>query len=84
MPAYLDNAATTRVCLEAAAAALCAMIEEYGNPSSGYALGRAAADTLARHRAIVADALGCHPEEVFFTSGGTEGDNIAQRARFVC
>lgn len=77
MPVYLDNAATTRVRPEAAQAALRAMTEEYGNPSSGYAPGRAAADALENHRAVVADTLGCKPEEVFFTSGGTEGDNWA-------
>jgi cysteine desulfurase len=53
MPAYLDNAATTRVCPEALEAMLHAMTEEYGNPSSGHAPGSAAADALVRHRAIV-------------------------------
>ena len=43
MPAYLDNAATTRVCPEAARAALEVMTEGFGNPSSGHAAGRAAA-----------------------------------------
>jgi cysteine desulfurase len=61
----------------AAAAALQAMTEEYGNPSSGYGLGRAAAAALEAHRATVAKALGCRPGELFFTSGGTEGDNWA-------
>jgi cysteine desulfurase len=54
-----------------------AMTEEYGNPSSGHAPGTAAADALKRHRAIVADALGSGAGEIFFTSGGTEGDNWA-------
>ena len=50
MPIYLDNAATTPVCPEAARAAYEAMTEGYGNPSSGYAIGQAAAveDILAR------------------------------------
>jgi len=77
VPIYLDNAATTRVCPEAAAAALRTMTQEYGNPSSGYASGRDAAGALAHHRATVADALGCNSEEVFFTSGGTESNNWA-------
>ncbi len=77
MPAYLDNAATARVSPGAAAAAIRAMTEEYGNPSSGYEPGRTAAAALERHRAAVADALGCAGEELFFTSGGTEGDNWA-------
>ena len=80
MPVYLDNAATTRVCPEAARAALEAMTEGYGNPSSGYALGKAAAAALKEHRAAVAGRLGCAPEELVFTSCGTEGDNWAVRA----
>ena len=80
MPVYLDNAATTRVCPEAARAALEAMTEGYGNPSSGYALGQAAAAALKEHRAAVAGRLGCAPEELIFTSCGTEGDNWAIRA----
>ena len=80
MPVYLDNAAPTRVCPEAARAALEAMTEGYGNPSSGYALGQAAAAALKEHRAAVAGRLGCAPEELIFTSCGTEGDNWAVRA----
>ena len=77
---YLDNAATTRVCPEAAQAALEVMTRDFGNPSSRYALGRAAAERLAAGRAVVARALGCRAEEVVFTSCGTEGDNWAIRA----
>ena len=77
---YLDNAATTRVCPEAAQAALEVMTEGFGNPSSRYALGSAAAERLERDRAVVAAALGCLSEEVVFTSCGTEGDNWAIRA----
>ena len=75
MPAYLDNAATTRVCPEAARAALEVMTEGFGNPSSGHAAGRAAAARLAEDRAVVAQRLGCAAEELYFTSCGTEGDN---------
>ncbi|WP_297721278.1 cysteine desulfurase family protein [Intestinimonas sp.] len=77
---YLDNAATTRVCPEAAQAALTAMTEGFGNPSSRYAHGAAAAERLRADRAAVAAAVGCLPEELFFTSCGTEGDNWAVRA----
>ncbi len=77
MAVYLDNAATTRVGEAAAAAALRAMTEEYANPSSPYLAGRQAAAALSAHRETVAGALGCGPEEVFFTSGGTESDNWA-------
>ena len=77
---YLDNAATTRVRPEAAQAALEVMTRDFGNPSTRYALGTAAAERLAADRAVVAQALGCRAEEVFFTSCGTEGDNWAIRA----
>ena len=80
MPIYLDNAATTPVCPEAARAALEAMTEGYGNPSSGYELGRQAARRLEADRAAVAEKLGCAPEELTFTSCGTEGDNWAVAA----
>ena len=80
MPAYLDNAATTRVCPEAARAALEVMTEGFGNPSSGHAAGRAAAARLAEDRAVVAQRLGCAAEELYFTSCGTESDNWAIRA----
>ncbi len=79
MSVYLDNAATTPVCPEAAQAALDTMTVHYGNPSSTHALGREAAKLLARSRAQVSHALGCRPEELVFTSGGSEGDNWAIR-----
>ena len=80
MPIYLDNAATTQTCPEAARAALEVMTEGYGNPSSGYELGRQAARRLEADRAAVAEKLGCAPEELTFTSCGTEGDNWAVAA----
>ena len=77
---YLDNAATTRVCPEAAQAAMAVMTEGFGNPSSRYAHGAAAAERLQADRATVAAAVGCLPEELIFTSCGTEGDNWAVQA----
>jgi cysteine desulfurase len=77
MTAYFDNAATTMVCKEAADASYKAMTECYGNPSSGHSCGRAAAALLRDARESIASALGANPEEVYFTSGGTEGDNWA-------
>lgn len=74
---YLDHAATTRVCPEAAHAALEGMTGTFGNPSSRHRLGIAAAEALAAARAEVAETISCLPEEVFFTSGGTEGNNWA-------
>ncbi|MCQ2558240.1 MAG: cysteine desulfurase [Oscillospiraceae bacterium] len=77
MEHYLDNAATTRVCAEAAEAAVHAMTEVYGNPSSTHTLGRAANQLLTKARKQVSDALGCRPEELVFTSCGSESDNWA-------
>ncbi len=74
---YLDNAATTRVLPQAAQAAVEVMTEGYGNPSSRYPLGAAAARRLKEDRDKVARALGCRGEEVYFTSCGSEGDNWA-------
>ena len=70
---YFDNAATTPVRPEAVQAAVEAMTEGWGNPSSRYALGREAAARVAGWRGDVAAGLGCRPEEVFFTSCGSEG-----------
>ncbi len=77
MEHYLDNSATTRVCPEAAEAALKAMTEVYGNPSSTYTKGREAKALLDKSRRQVADALGCQPGELVFTSCGSESDNWA-------
>ena len=74
---YLDNSATTQVCPEAAAAAMTAMTEVYGNPSSTHTLGREAKKLLDRSRKQVSDALGCAPGELIFTSCGSESDNWA-------
>jgi len=80
MPIYFDYAATTPVCPEAAQAAYETLTTCFGNPSSGYELGRQASAALKGWRSDVAAALGCTPAELFFTSCGTEGDNWALRA----
>lgn len=77
---YLDHAATTPVCPAAVQAATEAMTAAFGNPSAAYPFGKAAAARLAEDRGVIAAALGCAPEELFFTSCGTEGDNWAIRA----
>ena len=74
---YFDNAATTRVCPEAAEAAVKMMTEQFGNPSATYKLGRDAKQAVDEARKKVAAALGCKAEEVYFTSCGSEGDNWA-------
>ncbi len=75
---YFDYAATTPVRREAAAALLDALAH-FGNPSSRYGFGREAARRVKEDRESVATAFGCSPDELFFTSCGTEGDNWAIR-----
>lgn len=77
MEVYLDNAATTRVCPEAADIAYKTMLETYGNPSSTHTKGREAKAVLDNARKQLATALDCAPGEVYFTSCGSEGDNWA-------
>lgn len=77
MTVYLDNAATTRVCKEAAEAAAHVMTECYGNPSSPHKLGRDAKHILDTAKAQVASVIGANPEEMYFTSGGTESNTWA-------
>lgn len=75
-PIYLDYNATTPIDREAAQAMLPYLYEHFGNPSSAHAYGRAAHEAVSRARAQVAAALNCHPDEVIFTSGGTEANNM--------
>ncbi len=74
---YADNSATTRVSEAALAAAMPYFRERYGNASSIYTLGMSAARDLVKARQQVADALGAKPNEIYFTSGGSESDNWA-------
>ena len=74
---YLDNASTTKVTRSAADAVMDAMVSRFGNPSSVHSLGIEAEGIVTRARKELADALGCKPQEVYFTSGGTESDNLA-------
>ena len=76
---YLDNAATTAVLPEAAEAAMHAMRTCFGNPSSLHKMGIDASHLLEDSRKTVACALGCLPEETYFTSCGTESTNISLR-----
>ena len=74
---YLDHAASTPVRAEAVEAMLPFLTERYGNPSGAHAMARDARNALDDARATLADALGCRPGEIVFTSGGTEADNAA-------
>lgn len=74
---YLDNAATTKLGRGALQEMLPYLMEEYGNPSSLYALGQRAAEGVQDARRRIAARLGCDSNEIFFTSGGSEADNQA-------
>lgn len=74
---YVDNAATTKTSRTAIEAMLPYMDKIYGNPSSLHSVGQAAADELRKAREEAAEVLGCEPNEITFTSGGSEADNQA-------
>lgn len=76
---YFDNAATTPLSEEVLEAMVPVMKEVYGNPSSTHGLGRMARTEIEKARKTVANLLHCSPAEIFFTSGGTEADNMAIR-----
>lgn len=74
---YVDNAATTKTSRTAIEAMLPYMDKIYGNPSSLHSVGQAAADALRKAREEAAEVLGCEPNKITFTSGGSEADNQA-------
>ena len=74
---YLDNSATTAVSPSAAEKAFKVMTEIYGNPSSLHTKGIDAEKELEQARKTLAERLGAQHEEIFFTSGGTEANNLA-------
>lgn len=77
MQIYMDNAATTKMSRTAIDAMLPYMEEIYGNPSSLHSMGQRAAEALVSARERIAGCLSCDPEEIIFTSGGSEADNQA-------
>ena len=77
---YLDHAATTPVPWEVARVMTEVLTEQFGNPSAQCELGRQAKALVDRSRAVIAGALRAQPEQIVFTSCGTEGDNWAIRA----
>lgn len=72
---YADNAATTRLDSAALEAMTPWLLEEYGNASQPYTFARKPKRALAEARATIAECIGASPEEIYFTSGGTESDN---------
>jgi cysteine desulfurase len=77
MAIYLDCNATTPVDPEVYDAVLSSMKRDYGNPSSSHANGIRARQTVEKSRALVAALIGSNPGEIYFTSGGTESNNLA-------
>ena len=77
MKIYADNAATTKMSRNAIEAMLPYLKEIYGNPSSLYEIGQRAKEELEAARSRAAAALNCEPDEIYFTSGGSEADNQA-------
>ena len=79
MSIYLDNAATTKPCGKAVSAAVDAMTENYGNPSSLHRAGLDAQLAVDRARKAIAASIGADSSEIYFTSGATESNNLALR-----
>lgn len=77
MGAYLDNSATTKVCEKAKKNIIDALENCWGNPSSLHEKGIEADALLLKARETLAKTLSCEKDEIFFTSGGTEGNNLA-------
>src|SRR5947207_7555083 len=76
---YLDHAATTPVAPEVLEAMLPYLRQQFGNASSLYGLGRASRRAVEDARELAAAFFGCRPQEICFTSGGSESDNLALR-----
>ncbi|MBD3304216.1 aminotransferase class V-fold PLP-dependent enzyme [Candidatus Woesearchaeota archaeon] len=77
MRVYLDNAATTKTAPEVAEAMQPFFVEKYGNASSMHSFGEEAKEALENARQLIANYVNAEPEQIIFTSGGTEGDNLA-------
>ena len=82
-PIYLDHNATTPVADSVRDAMVPWLGAQFGNPSSGHVYGRRAAEAVAQARASVASLIGASPEQIVFTGGGTEADNLALRRSVV-
>lgn len=74
---YADNAATTKLDKAAFEAMTPWLLEEYGNASQPYMFARKPKKALVEARAVIAECIGAFPDEIYFTSGGTESDNWA-------
>ena len=81
---YADNAATTKLLPSAFEAMKPYLLDEYANASQPYSFSRKSSKALKESRKIIADCIGALPEEIFFTSGGTESDNWALKGVVLC
>ena len=77
MSAYLDNSATTKPCDECVSAIMNMLTDNFGNPSSLHNLGINAMKEIILARGAIADSLGVDKDEIIFTSGATEANNMA-------
>ena len=76
---YFDNAATTALRPEVVSTISESLSEQFGNPSSTHSFGRSSKALIEKARKSIATTLGAKPSEIYFTSGGTEADNIVIR-----
>lgn len=72
---YADNAATTKLDIDAFEAMKRFLLEEYGNPSAKYSFSRSSSKVIKEARYKISECIGAEANEIYFTSGGTEGDN---------
>ena len=77
MEVYLDNSATTKPYKQVADVVYNTMLDTYGNASSLHRMGKSAEDAMEKAREIISSTVYCTPDELYFTCGGTESDNIA-------
>ena len=77
MEVYLDNSATTQPYKEVAQVVFDTMMNTYGNPSSLHRMGKSAEDLMTKCREVISSTVYGTPDELYFTSGGTESDNMA-------
>lgn len=80
MKVYLDNAATTPIDEAVLKAMMPYFTDHFGNPSSSHSFGRKTKTAIENARRIIAKAINCTPSEIYFTSGGTEADNLAMHS----
>lgn len=81
---YADNAATTKLDIDAFEAMKTYLLDEYGNASQPYSFSRSPKKALQEARIIIASCINAEPDEIYFTSGGTESDNWAINGTAMC